>query len=39
MEFLIYYRGYIEFLNNIKKEYTNCTLIVGIINDNDSENY
>ena len=37
--FDLFHRGHIEFLNNIKKEYTNCTLIVGIINDNDSENY
>ena len=37
--FDLFHRGHIEFLNNIKKEYINSTLIVGIINDNDSENY
>lgn len=37
--FDLFHRGHIEFLNNIKKEYINCTLIVGVINDNDSENY
>lgn len=37
--FDLFHRGHIEFLNNIKKEYINCTLIVGIVNDNDSEKY
>ena len=37
--FDLFHRGHVEFLNNIKKEYINCTLIVGIVNDNDSEKY
>lgn len=37
--FDLFHRGHIEFLNNIKKKYKECTLIVGIINDKDSINY
>jgi cytidyltransferase-like protein len=37
--FDLFHRGHIEFLNNIKKKYKKCTLIVGIINDKDSINY
>ena len=37
--FDLFHRGHLEFLNNIKKKYNNCILIVGIINDNDSETY
>ena len=37
--FDLFHRGHIEFLNNIKKKYKNCILIVGIINDKDSTKY
>lgn len=37
--FDLFHRGHIEFLNNIKNKYIECTLIVGIINDNDSTKY
>jgi len=37
--FDLFHRGHLEFLNNIKKKYNNSILIVGIVNDNDSETY
>ena len=37
--FDVFHRGHLEFLNNIKKKYPNCNLIIGIINDKDSTSY
>jgi len=37
--FDVFHRGHLEFLNNIKKKYNDCKLIIGIINDKDSTSY